>query len=85
MLKKAASGVLTFFPCSRTGSTLRTSNTKGSPSGMSQAIRGLRDLAGNSRPCWTDIFEHSGRLLSKHLVVWCLGSLESGFIHFIFF
>jgi hypothetical protein len=38
-------------------------NTKGSPFGMSQAIRPLRDLPSKLRPCWTDFFDHSRRLL----------------------
>ncbi len=72
-------GVLAILPCSRTECTLRASNTKGSPYGMSKAIRALRDLASNSRPflrlCsgqdWADpserlracFFEPSRRLL----------------------
>ncbi len=66
MLKKASSGVpclrrsasrrqVAFLPCSRTESTLRASNN-----GELQ-----RDLASNSRPCWTDFFDHSPRLLTS--------------------
>ncbi len=55
MLKKAASGVLALLPCSCTESTLRASNN-GEPQ---------RDLASNSRPCWTDFFDHSPRLLTS--------------------
>jgi len=53
MLKKAASGVLAPLPCSRTMSTLRFATTV-APDGTPQAIL---------RPCCTDFFDHSHRLL----------------------
>jgi len=46
-------GVLAILPCSRTECTPRASN-KG---------EALRDLANDSRSCWTNFFNHSRRLL----------------------
>ena len=51
LLKKTVSGVLTNFPCSRTGSTLRA-QTMVSPFRMSKAIVcPLRDTPSHWRPC----------------------------------
>ena len=59
LLKKAASGVLAIFPCSRSPSTL-CAQSKGDA---------LRDVAGNTWPSlreasgqdWTDFFEQTRR------------------------